>query len=240
MYNQLKVEFGKMHKSMFFYCAALGFSVAGVMMATSQLFTHGLDISGSDTFLRSISDTSLLFIASLFASYFIGNGFANRTICNEIRIGYSRASVIMSRVLVTLPFASLSYLAYSATYALIMGFSNGFIDSEIATVDVIVRSVLFILQLMSILSFSSLIMFWCKKLSLGMMLSVCFTVVTCNILRNVMSDNTIFRLTPFHRITMNFESMVTQDLLISFASAILTLLAVVLCTFIVFRKAELK
>ena len=238
MYNQLKVEFYKLRKSLFFYIAMLGFLTASVLMAVSQI-SQGRDISGQDAFLGSISDTSLLFVLSLFVSYFIGNDFTNRTIDNEIRIGHSRLSTILSRAIIALPFTALLYLFYSVPYALIMGFVNGF-DGGVVATDFLIRTPLFVLQLMAILSFSALIMFWCKKSALGMMLSVCFTVVTCNILRNIMNDNAIFRFTSFYRITTNNLSMTTQDIMISSVSAIVTIFIALLAAYIVFRKAELK
>ena len=239
MYNQLKVEFYKLRKSLFFYLAILGFLTASVLMAVSQI-SQGREITGQSAFINSISDTSLLFLLSLFVSYFIGNDFANRIIDNEIRIGYSRLSVILSRVIIALPFTALLYLFYSVPYALIMGSVNGFV-SYITVTEFLMRTSLFILQLVSILSFSALIMFWCKKPALGMMLSVCFTVVTCNVLRNIMNDNAAFSLTPFYRITMNnINIMTAQDALISFMSAIVTIVIALLMTYFVFRKAELK
>ena len=239
MYNQLKVEFYKLRTSKFFYIAAIGFFTASVMIFWSNIFRDGLDITGGRAFVGSISDTSLLFILSLFVSYFIGNDFSNRTIGNEIRIGYSRISVILSRVIIALPLAAFLYLFYAAPRAILTGLINGF-GSEFTIYEILIRTLLFSFQVMAVTSFVAFIMFWCKKSSLGMMIGVCFTVITCNILRTVLSDNTVFRLTSFYRIQMNIEAMTSWDIGISFLSALTTLLAVLSVTYIVFRKTELK
>jgi ABC-2 type transport system permease protein len=209
------------------------------MIFVSNVFRDNLDITGQQAFLGSISDTSLLFIMSLFVSYFIGNDFANRTIANEIRIGHNRMSVVLSRAIVALPFAALLYLFYAVPRALMTGVTNGF-GVEVAMSEVFIRAVLFVLQVMAVTSFTTLIVFWCKKATLGMMASICFTVITCNILRSFLSENTIFRLTSFYRIQMNSGAMTTQDISISFVSATVTIVVVLLATFIVFRKADLK
>jgi len=239
MYNQIKVEIYKLRNSKFFYVSIIGFLTMSVMIFHANVFRDGLDITGYEAFIYSISDTSLLFITSLFVSYFIGNDFANRTIDNEIRIGYSRISVILSRVIVALPFTALLYLFYSVPRAVLTGLVNGF-GEEMAVQDVLIRIVLFTFQIMAVTSFTALIMFWCKKSSLGMMISVCFTVVTCNILRGFSGDNPIFRATSFYRIQMNHEIMTSQDIVFSFVSAIVNIIAVLFAAYLVFRKAELK
>jgi ABC-type transport system involved in multi-copper enzyme maturation permease subunit len=239
MSNQLKVCFYKLRKSLFLYLSALGFFTAAVMVAVKNIFVDKLDISGQVVLIHSLSDTSLLFIITLFVSYFLGKDFANRTIDNEIRIGYSRWSVLLSRIIVALPFSAILYLFYSVPYALIVGASNGF-NGNMKLHEIIIRIVLFALQVMAITSFAVLIVFWCKKSSLGIMLSVCFTVITCNILRNFLDDAVLFRATSFYRIQMNMVKMTSQDIITSFVSAIITIFIVLFATYIIFRKTELK
>lgn len=239
MNNQIIVGAIKLKKSVFFYLAITVFIVLGLMYGLKMVLVDFSDKSGVDAFIGTLSDTSLMFILSLFTSYVVGNEFTNRTVDNEIRIGYSRLSVVISRAIVVLPFTLVPYLAYTITSTLIFGLTNGF--ATVFTIpDLIIRFLLFILQVMSIQSISIFIMFACKKASLGMMINVCFVVVTCNLLRNLLQDNIIFKYTSFYRIMMNNQSMTSQDILISFISAIATLLFMVYATYCVFRKAELK
>lgn len=239
MNNQMKVEVIHLRKSVLFYLAIAAFVVLSMMYSWKMVYTDMSNNSGIDAFVGTMSDTSLMFILSLFASYVIGNEFTNRTIDNEIRIGYSRFSVVLSRAIVVLPFTLIPYLAYTVTSTLFLGLANGFATAFTVS-DLIIRFILFALQVMSIQSIAMFIMFACKKASLGMMVNTCFAVVTCNLLRNILQDNSLFKLTSFYRIMMNNQSMSVQDLLISFVSAIATLLLMVYASYIVFRKAELK
>jgi ABC-type transport system involved in multi-copper enzyme maturation permease subunit len=204
------------------------------------LFIDKLEISGVHIFLSTISDTSFLFILSMFASYFIGNEFTNRTIDNEIRVGYSRFSVILSRWIVVPPFTTLIYLFYTATVTLFVGSINGF-ETEFPVYELFVRLILFILQVMAIQSFAVLIVFICKKASLGMLISISFSVVTCNILRNFFAeDSYIYTATSFYRITLNSKQLSPQETILSFASAIITVLIMYCITYISLQKAEVK
>ena len=50
-------------------------------------------------FFEGMSDTSLVFLYSMVTAWFVGIDFDNRTIHNEIAVGYSRWSVLFSRIL---------------------------------------------------------------------------------------------------------------------------------------------
>lgn len=240
MNNQIKTEAIKLRKSVFFYLVIVMFIVFGLMNGLKSVFADMRGESGIDALFDTISDTSLMFVLTLFVSYLIGNEFTNRTIDNEIRIGYSRFSVILSRAIVVLPFTVVVYLAYSITMTLIFGIATGF-ESAFTVYDLIIRLLLFSLQVMAIQSISLFVMFACKRASLGMMINVSLTVVTCNILRNLLEDGGIvFKYTSFYRIMLNNQSMTSQDILISYVSALVTLLLVLCATYIAFRKAELK
>ncbi|MGL6197482.1 MAG: hypothetical protein ACRC3H_00975 [Lachnospiraceae bacterium] len=240
MNNQIKVEVVKVKSSFYFYLTILAFIVFGLMYSITMVYIRKLDFSGSNVLISTMSDTSLIFALSMFTSYFMGNQFTHRTLDNEIRIGYSRVSVVLSKAMVILPLSVFPYLAYSITCILVVTPVNGF-GSDTSILNAIILFILFIFQLMSIQSFTFFIMFCCKKASLGMMLSTAFTVITCNFLRNILEEGELlFRYTSFHRIMMNSQSMTSQDIFISYLSAIATLLLMVYATYIVFRKAELK
>jgi len=181
----------------------------------------------------------LFFILSLFASYIVGKEFTDRTIDNEIRIGYSRLSIILTRFLVVLPLTVVPYLAYSITCSVVVGIMHG-IGQTFSVGELLVRFLLFSLQVMSIQSISMFVMFASRKASFGMMINVGVTFVTCNYLRNVAEDNVLFRASSFYRIMMNFKTMTMQELLFSFASAILMLVVMVYASFVAFNKADLR
>jgi len=238
MYNQLKIEFYKLKTSIMYYLMLVLFAVIGVSYGIIK-FVPG-DISGGQGFINTIGDTSFIFILTLFVCYFVGSDFSNRTIHNDIKIGYSRLSVVLTRGIVVLPAVALSHLVYVFSTAVSVGIING-LGTEMSIQSMIAQSVLVFIQIMTIQSFSLLIMFLCKKSSLGMVLSVCFTFLTCNILRNFLGEeNFLFKITSFYRIMMDFQSLTTNEILLSFTSAIVTLIIIFCVTHIAFRKAELK
>ena len=240
MHNQLKLELYKLKRSKFLYLVSFAFIALGIIIGVNSTKMNMSMVSGKAIFLESISDTSLLFLLSLFICYFIGDDFTNRTIDNEIRVGYSRLSVIIARGIVALPFTVLIYMCYTVTITVCFGIINGF-GTEVTIAEMLVRLILFALQVMAVQSFTIFFMFVCRNATLGMMISVCFTFVTCNILRNIFGENNLlFRITSFYRIMMNDKDLTTQNIIVSFVSAIATILIMFLLTHIVFQKAELQ
>lgn len=240
MNSQIKVAIIRVKKSMFFYFAIIAFIILAFMSGLKAVYVLNTTDSGIDAFLEAISDTSLILVLSMLTSYIVGDEFTNRTIDNEIRIGYSRFSIILSRAIVVLPFSLVPYLAYTVTSALILGIANGF-STSFTVAELVIRLLLFLLQLMSIQSMTLFIVFVCKKASLGMMVSVGFSFITCNILRNFFEDGGVFfRYTSFYRIMTNRTMMDWQDILRSFILAVGTVIIMVCITYFVFRKAELK
>jgi len=236
--RQLKVEFYKLRTSVVFYLMSALFVILGITNGIIKFIP--LKQSWNDIFSDTISDTSLMFVLTLFVGYFVGNDLSNRTILNEIRVGHKRKFIILARGLVVLPAVALFHLFYVFSGTLTVGIANGF-ETEISVQSMIVKSVLVVFQIMAVQCFAFLIIFICKKSSLGIIISVCFTVIVCNILRNFLGEeNVLFRLTSFYRIMTNNQPMAINEILVSFTSAIVTLLLVFCLTYTVFRKADLS
>ena len=241
MSNQIKVQMYKLRRSVVFYLIIAGLFTTCVMFSL-KIINEGTDINGGRALLASISDTSLMFIPALFVSYFIGVDFLNRTIQNEVRIGYNRLSVVLTRGFAALAISVFLYLvSYTLPITIILGIANGGFDTGFSFGQVVIRLVLFCVQLMALQSFSVLFSFVSKNATLGMLISVCFTFLTCNLLRNLFDENdSLFALTSFYRIMMNSSSMMNSEILLSFISAIITIMGVLFVTHIAFRRAELK
>lgn len=238
MHNQLKLEMYKIKRSKIFYLGILAFIALGILIGVKAINLHM--VSGKEIFLDTVSDTSVMFLLSLFICYFIGDDFTNRTIDNEIRVGYSRLSVILARGIVVLPFTVLIYMCYTITTTVCVGIINGF-GTEVTIIEMLVRLILFAFQVMAVQSFTIFFIFVCKNATLGMVVSVCFTFVTCNLLRNFMGEeNFLFRITSFYRIMMNSESLTIQNIIVSFVSAIVTIIIMFFITHMAFRKADLQ
>lgn len=238
MHNQLRVEFYKLKTSAVFYIILLFFAILGIFYGVSKLAPLGF--LGNKIFLDTVGDTSLMFILTLFVSYFVGNDFNNRTIVNEIQIGHSRLSTILSKGIVALPVTALFHLVYVFSTTLTVTAINGF-GTGISIQSMLIKSVLVIFQVMAIQSFAILIMFISKKSTSGTVACIGFTAITCNMLRNFLgAENLIFKSTSFYRIMMNSAPMSTNELLISFISAIVTLIVVFYATHVAFHKTEIK
>ena len=122
MFNLLKVEFYKLKKFQFGYIAVLFMFVMGYLCGDNRIGNKIFD--STDNTARAflfVSDTSLVFLISIVMALFIGRDFSNRTICNEIKMGYSRFHILFSRTIVVCVFAALLHTVY--VISIILGFS---------------------------------------------------------------------------------------------------------------------
>ena len=107
MINQFRVEFYKLwHLKLFrrVMVFVVLFGIFGWFYAKwylyfwPQYYSRDMSTMGN-LFFESMSDTSLVFLYSMVTAWFVGIDFDNRTIHNEIAVGYSRWSVLFSRIL---------------------------------------------------------------------------------------------------------------------------------------------
>ena len=87
MRNQLMIEKYKAERFVLLYLAAAVLAAAGFFHGFLKFPEH---LDTAKVFSSSVCDTSFLFLISLAVSWFAGNDFMNRTIQNEIKLGYSR------------------------------------------------------------------------------------------------------------------------------------------------------
>ncbi|MBR3293336.1 MAG: ABC transporter permease [Oscillospiraceae bacterium] len=231
MRNQMIIERYKAVRFYIIYIAALVLVVAG--------FLHGLikipkDLNTSAVFSNLVCDTSFIFILSLVAAWFAGNDFLNRTIHNEIKAGYSRISVIITRTITTVFMGLLLHLAYIAASLLGFVIKAGF-DSSVFTVVNLSWLLVVMLQICANICIVMFIVFALKKVTSGIAVTVIFAIVSCNILRNFISDS-VFRLTPFSLA----QTSDSQTLILSAAVAAVMIAVSMLATHLVFRRAEIK
>lgn len=118
MHNQLMIEKYKAKRFIIMYLAADVLAAAGFFLGLLKL-PENLDTA--TVFSFSICDTSFMFLISLVAAWFAGNDFQNRTIHNEIKVGYSRFSVFMARTITAVIMAELLHLTY--VFATVLGFA---------------------------------------------------------------------------------------------------------------------
>ncbi|MCM1304776.1 MAG: ABC transporter permease, partial [Butyrivibrio sp.] len=185
-------------------------------------------------FSLSICDTSFMFLISLAAAWFAGNDFQNRTIHNEIKVGYSRFSVSMARTITTVIMAVLLHLTY--VFATVLGFAVKYrFDSSIFSITNFVWMLVVMLQICANICIVMLIVFSLKKVTSGIAVTVVFSFVSCNILRNFISGS-VFRLTCFSLAQTSDNRTLALSAVFAAAVIVISLTA----THFVFRKAEIK
>ena len=231
MFNQLKTERFKAVRFWLAYLAAGVLAAAGFFLGFLKLHDS---LNTAKVFSFSICDTSFMFIISLVAAWFAGNDFMNRTVHNEIKIGYSRFSVVITRTVITVVMSVLLHMIY--VIATILGFAvkYGF-DSSIFTLRDFAWLFVVLIQICANISIVMLIVFSLKKVTSAIAVTVVFSFVSCNILRNFISES-VFRLTCFSLA----QTSDTQTLVMSAIWAVMVIIAAFTATQFIFRRSEIK
>lgn len=231
MHNQLIVESYKAKRFVIMYLTAAVLAAAGFFLGLLKL-PENLDTA--TVFSFSVCDTSFMFLISLVAAWFVGNDFLNRTVQNEIKAGYSRFSVFMARTITAVVMAILLHLAY--VFATVFGFCLKYrFDGSIFSVTDFVWLLVVMLQICATICVVMFIVFALKKVTSGIAVTVVFSFVSCNVLRNFISDS-VFRLTCFSLAQTSDSKTLALSAVFAAATIVISLTA----THLVFRKAEVK
>ena len=231
MHNQLMIEKYKAERFVIMYLVAAVLAAAGFFLGLLKLPEY---MDTAKIFSLSVCDTSFMFIISLVAAWFAGNDFQNRTIHNEIKVGYSRFSVFMARTITTVIMAVMLHLTY--IFATVLGFAVKYrFDSSIFSMTDFVWLLVVMLQICANICIVMFIVFAIKKVTSGIAVTVVFSFVSCNILRNFISES-VFRLTCFSLAQTSDNRTLALSAVFAAAVIIISLTA----THFVFRKAEIK
>ncbi|MCM1050058.1 MAG: ABC transporter permease [Clostridiales bacterium] len=235
MTNLLKVELYKLKKFKFGYIAMIFMFALGYLYGDSRLAAIPFDIvDDTDTvFSSSVCDTSLIFIISIVSALFMGKDFSNHTICNEIKLGYSRFNVLISRTIVVCAFSVLLHIIYVASVIIGFSFARGFDDSFLC-VENVFWLLTVIIQLAAVICGVVLISFLTRKVSETIAFSALYTVLCCNILRNYL-DTKLFTMSCFC-----FIQDRTENLALATVIALITMMVFLTAAAVTFRKAEIK
>jgi hypothetical protein rflaF_03632 len=231
MRNQMIIERYKAVRFLILYIAAFVLATAGFLYG---LIKFPNDLDTATVFSSLVCDTSFIFILSLVSAWFAGNDFLNRTIHNEIKAGYSRFSVVFTRTVTSVIMGMLLHLSYIVAAVLGFGVKNG-LDSSVFTVANLGWLSVVMLQICANICIVMFIVFALKKVTSGIAVTVIFAIVSCNVLRNFISDS-VFRLTPFS-LAQTGDS---RTLALSAAVAAVVITVSLTATHLVFRKAEIK
>ena len=232
MCNQLKVTFFKFRGFWIFYLAVL--CVAGFSFWNGFAKAAPLGCNAYEMFSGASCDTSLIIILAVATSWFLGNDFSNRTIHHEISLGYSRLSVLLVRELPVMIFGVIFHSLFVFFAVLGVVCKNGF-TGDLFKVQDIFWSLTVMLQIIALQSIITMITFICGKATSAIAASFCFIFITCNVLRNFLYD-TFFEKTVFCFARNNAsETLITSSIV-----AVITLVVVIVLTYLVFRKKEIK
>ena len=180
MINQIKAENLRLwkRKSTFFVALAL-FALNFIYAYTKWPLIRDMDA----ILARTVGDTSFQIVISLCVAWFIGSEFNERTIQNELKLGYSRSSVLFVRFLYAGLLAILLHLSF------ILGVYAGAackygIELSLIKADSFIWLLIVLLQVITIQSFTIFIVFLLKKALSAMVAATLLSLVACNILRN--------------------------------------------------------
>lgn len=208
--------------------------MAGVGFAYGFIKIADRGGSAYDAFMAVNSDTSFMFILALITAWFLGSDFSNRTIHHEITLGYSRWSVLLVRELPVWLSGVILHFTYVFSAVLGVICKNGFSGGMLGTADAL-WCITIMLQLIGLQSIITMITFICAKAPAAIAISVSFTIIACNVLRNFL-DGTFFTKTVFCLARDN----ASETLLSTSIVAVITLVGSIALTYLVFRRKEIK
>ena len=233
MMNQLRVEFYKLTRFLGIYFTMAFLAGMGGYCGYSLLNTP--DITSTNmVFQEVIGDTSLMIITFSVIAWFLGKDFSTRTIQNEIRIGYSRESIFISRCVVTFFVTVLMHFVWVASNCLGFTLKYG-IDFSIFQSTNLAWLITVFLQVMALSSVTVMIEFFVKNASVAIVVNVIFVLITCNLMRNIV-DMKMYQITCFGLA----QSGSWEVLFPAMLSAIATIFVFGMITCLGFRKAEVK
>lgn len=231
MFNLLKVEFFKLKKFRIGTLTLL--LMIGVGFAYGYKMCDSIDNMAS-VFSYAVSDTSFVFLISLVMAILIGKDFSNRTIGNEIKLGYGRFHILLSRMIVAGISAVLLHGAYILSAEVGFAAMRGF-DASVFCVENALWLIVVWMQLLAVISGVVMISFLTGKMSEAVALSTLYAFICCNILRNFLSSK-IFTLSCFCFVQDNH----TETLVFAAIIAFVTMTVFLLIAAFIFDKAEIK
>lgn len=250
MYNLIKLEFYKLRKQSLFkmlLLAVIGISVFSAFSEMRILETEGLIGSGKAGYANAFKDMFMLFISAIFAGFYIGSDFSNKTIQSQISQGHKRLEVIIAKSVVFFFGTSIIMLLYPVTASVVQTFTYGWGEPfVVASVAYILRvAALGIILNIGTTSIFILFAFLCRDISKTICICLAFPVlisaisatlgnavpVIGNILRfttlaqlgNIVGDAIL----PSTVFTVVFSATVTVIVIISLSNAL-------------FARAEIK
>lgn len=234
MINQLRVERFKLIRNPSLYLAGLIYIIIAVMgcrLAAADPVMGQEQLSmGVFTY---IGDTSVMFLISVVTAWFLGSDFTSRTIHNEIKIGYSRLSVLLSRTIIVYAAAIILHFLNFLTLAAGFWMSIG-LEEDFFSVQNLIWLLVVMVQVCGIQSVTVLVVFVTRNVTAAIAVSVCSSFVMCNILRNYTTSK-IFTLSCFSLAQDNSWDVLIPSLIF----ALLIIAVMFAITYYCFKKSDI-
>ena len=192
------------------------------------------DLKGKGQSLKTPKRIIAITVLALITAWFLGSDFSNRTIHHEITLGYSRWSVLLVRELPVLLSGVILHFVYVFSVVLGVACKNGFSGAMFETADIL-WCITIMLQLMGLQSVITMITFICAKAPAAIAISVSFTIIACNVLRNFLGG-TFFTKTVFYLARDNASATLLPTSIV----AVVTLIVFITLTYMIFRRKEIK
>ena len=232
MTEQLKIEGYKTRRSICFY--AMLACVLAICIGAGYSFvtkSHVTDLMWA--FNEELPDVSIFFLPTLFTAWYIGTNFSNKTVQHDVTTGHSRLSIVVSRAIPCIISGILLHFLGNLAMILTMASKLGF-----DTFDMSLRNLAWIgtvvLQIAALECFFVFIGFLCCNLAVGIIATLITEFTMCNIMRNYVTQFW-YKYSFFHLA----ESTETPVLLKSAAVAAVSIPALILLAYLVFRKREI-
>lgn len=251
MVNQFRIEFYKLrHFKMFRYAVAflVLFAVFVWIILRLRLLSGAWNLPHNRAYLESdffesMCDASFVFLYSIVTAWFIGNDFDNRTVCNEIALGYSRWSALFSRILPCWCATIILHFVMAASYMSILWFAYGygFYIPKFQIRDFVWLGVI-LLQLLAMQSVVVLITILSANAVAALVISAVFTFIVNNGVPLILYS---WEMEEGLRIWGTMFFALAQDnsdktLIAAGCMAVAAIVGITAVTYSVFRKMELK
>lgn len=234
MINQFKAENIRLKKRKGIAITALVLFLINLFGAYSQFPRFFETMTVNEALAETIGDTSLFFIVALCVTWFVGAEFSERTVQNELKLGYSRLSVVFVRFIYSCFIASAIHLL-SITAIIAGAFMRyGFSLTELNGADFLWLFIVLV-QVCALQGFTVLFVFLIRKAAAAMAVSAIFTLITCNLCRNFIKAP-VYVYSCFSLAQDNEP----KTLWVSFIFALAVLFIVPSVTYLVFRKADME
>lgn len=250
MPNLIKLEFYKLKKQKIYKMLLLAVIIISALSAYSEmsaLSANGILSSGKVSYINAFRDISMLFVSAMFAGFFIGSDFSNKTIQSQLSQGRSRWEVVVSKALVFFSGTSMIMLLYPITVSFIHTFKFGWGEpfTMISVVYILRVALLGAILNIGTTSIFVLFAFLCRDIPKTICLSV-FSLVLFSVLSSILGNTfpvmrKIISFTTLAQLNHIADDIILPSMIISvLLSAGVTAVIAISLSNVLFAKAEIK